>query len=398
MQHKIISIKTDTLIPYAGNSRIHSEEQVNQIAASIKEFGFNNPILTDKDGGIIAGHGRLLAAQKLCLDEVPTICLAHLSDAKRRAYVIADNKLAMNAGWDDDALAAEIARLTEEDFDVGLLGFDDTELAELLGTDETKGKTDQNDIPTAPVLQVTVEGDVWVMGNHRLTCGDSNACDWIKSNNVGCLIFDPPWDAECAKVKPSIQSGSVIAFSDGQRMADVVSMFGAPTWFFVWDCVTSWYAPNRPLKRCKVALWYGSIDDYDTEGSHYGEPGESKQVTNTRGTYEYKANPKGKHLSDVFKQPITQLHSGDVAHPHSKPVDWTRMLIANCSRGDIVDPFAGSGTTVIVAEQLGRRSELCELDPANCDVIVERWQDYTGLEATHATTGATFNSAANGKD
>ena len=161
-----------TLIPYARNSRTHSDEQITQIAASIKEWGFTNPILVDADNEIIAGHGRLLAAKKLNLQEVPCILADGWSEAQKKAYVIADNKLALNAGWDTDMLSIEFSELKDLDFDLGLTGFDADELAKLLQEPEKEGLTDEDEVPEAPEKPVTVEGDIWVLGNHRLMCGD----------------------------------------------------------------------------------------------------------------------------------------------------------------------------------------------------------------------------------
>ena len=169
-----------SIIPYARNSRTHSDEQVAQIAASIKEWGFTNPILIDIDGEIIAGHGRLLAAQKLGLKEVPCITAVGWSDAQKKAYVIADNKLALNAGWDNDMLAIEFGELKDLDFNLDLIGFDSDELANILKEPETEGLTDEDAVPEAPEVPVTVEGDVWLLWCHRLMCGDSTSIDAVE--------------------------------------------------------------------------------------------------------------------------------------------------------------------------------------------------------------------------
>ncbi len=168
---KIQHTKLADIIPYASNSRTHSEEQVTQIAASIKEFGFNNPVLLDGDNGIIAGHGRTLAAKKLGLKEYPTIELAHLTPNQRKAYIIADNKLALNAGWDMELLSLEMGDLKDEGFDLSLIGFDDAELANIF-VEKTEGLTDPDAVPDIPEYPVTVLGDVWLLGKHRLMCGD----------------------------------------------------------------------------------------------------------------------------------------------------------------------------------------------------------------------------------
>lgn len=389
---KIENIKTVDLVPYARNSRTHSEIQVGQIAGSIREFGFTNPVLIDGENGIIAGHGRVMAAQKLGMKEVPCVRLDHLSDIQKRAYIIADNKLALNSGWDEEMLALELGALKDEEFDLSLIGFDELELADIM-VETTEGETDPDDVPEPPVNPVSVLGDAWLMGAHRLTCGDGTSPSWIKTTRAGVVIFDPPWDADCAKSPPCVEYDSLIAFTDNQRFADIVLIFGAPTWLYVWDCVSSWYTPNRPLKRGKLAVWYGDIKSYNPDGAHYGDAGEDRKITNSRGSYDFKPDPRGKHLSDVFSHPITKLHSdGDASeHKHSKPMDWVRMLIANCSTGVIIDPFCGSGTSLIAAEILNRDSECCELDPSNCDIIIKRWQSFSGKQAIHESSGKTFD-------
>ena len=192
--------KTGELIPYINNSRTHSEKQVQQVAASIKEFGFTNPILIDEGNGIIAGHGRLQAAQMLNLNEVPTITLEGLTEAQRKAYVIADNQLALNAGWDLDALKLEVDRLGELDFDISLLGFDDDMLAGLMEEEPAEGLTDEDEVPELEDDPVTVEGDVWILGNHRLMCGDStsiDAVDKLMAGNKADMVFtDPPYNID----------------------------------------------------------------------------------------------------------------------------------------------------------------------------------------------------------
>ena len=389
---KIESLPIERLIPYARNSRTHSDAQIAQVAASIREFGFTNPVLIDGADGIIAGHGRVMAARKLGLEKVPCIRLAHLTETQKRAYIIADNKLALNSGWDEEMLGLELAELAELDFDMDLIGFGKEELANLLA-ETTEGETDPDEVPEPPVDPVSVLGDVWILGQHRVVCGDGTSPDWIGHKKVGCVVLDPPWDAECASSPPCVEYDSLIAFTDCQRVGDTVRLFGAPTWVFVWDCVSSWFTPNRPLKRGKLAVWFGDVKSYNPDGAHYGDAGEDRKITNSRGSYDFKPDPRGKHLSDVFSAPITKLHSeGEGSeHKHSKPIDWMRMLIANCSEGLILDPFAGSGTSVIAGEQLGRPVVACELDPANVDVIVSRWQRFTGKTATNEKTGQPFS-------
>jgi hypothetical protein len=375
--HIVISDKielwpVDDLIPYERNARTHSNDQVAQISRSIEEFGFTNPILIGGDSGIIAGHGRLMAARKLGLKRVPVVILDHLTLEQRRAYVIADNKLALNAGWDADLLAAELSALELDGFDVSLTGFSDQELAEIcdgLGGEKiNRVEPDEPKIDQLDDLQeawCTKSGQVWKIGAHTLVVGDCREVDLPD----GDMFFDPPWEIISSCHAP--KSGSMLAFCDGQRQHDVIERFGAPTWIFVWDCVSSWYTPNRPLRRSKLCLWYGGIADYDFNGSHYGDAGESRVVSNTRGSYEFSPDPRGKHLSDVFSQPITQLHSNS-EHSHSKPLDWVRMLVGNCTSGRIIDPYAGSGIAMVACQQLGRECFSVEMDPKYAALILEQ--------------------------
>ena len=242
---KIEQIKTSDLIPYARNSRTHSEAQTAQIAGSIKEFGFTNPVLIDADNGIIAGHGRVMAAQKLGLDEVPCIRLGYLTEAQKRAYVIADNKLALNSGWDQDMLINELRGLKEEDFDLSLTGFDDAELAELLAEALTEGLTDPDAAPDAPINPVTVPGDLWVLGNHRLLCGDSTSINDLEKLTAGQMVdmwlTDPPYNVAYeggTKEKLTIKNDSMEDskfrefLRDAYVAADAVMKPGAV--FYIW--------------------------------------------------------------------------------------------------------------------------------------------------------------------
>ena len=196
------------------------------------------------------------------------------------------------------------------------------------------------------------------------------------------MIFDPPWDAEQAFKKPVIseQVKNILSFTDGQRAFDTITLFGPPTWLFGWDCVTSWYAPNRPLKRVKYCLWYGDVNNFNFNGAHYGSAGEVKNVTNTRGSYEFKPDERGKHLSDLFQYQITKLHN-EVLHSHSKPLDWVRLLIGDCSTGNVLDLFGGSGTTLIACEQLNRACFMIEIEVRNVAMIIDRWEKFTGEKA-----------------
>ena len=389
---KTETLNIESLIPYAKNSRTHSAEQVAQIASSIREFGWTNPVLIDSQGTIIAGHGRVMAARALNIVEIPCIRLTHLSESQIRAYVIADNKLALNAGWDEEMLNSELRALAEEGDIVKMTGFSDEELAELLLPPEAELTGDLDEVPEPPVDPITKAGDLWILGEHRVLCGDSTKTEDVNRVMGGAkcetLFYDPEWNIEFAPPPPIFKS--ILAFGDGSTIGKMFLMFGPPTWLFSWDCVTSWFTPNRPLRRMKICAWHGDINSFNLDGSHYGEPSQSKAVSNSRGSYDFKADPRGKHLSDVFQQPITKLHS-ESEHSHSKPIDWVRMLLADCTLGNVFDPFLGSGTTLIAAEQLGRKCYGIEISPVYCDVIVNRWQNATNKIAVHAVTGKPFN-------
>jgi hypothetical protein len=370
-------LKTSDLIPYARNAKKHDAAQISKLCGSIKEFGFTNPVLIDRDNGIIAGHGRVLAAQSLALESVPCIRLGHLTDTQRRAYILADNRLAeIGGGWDEEMLKLELAHLGELDVDLEAIGFGAEDLADLDMEDESE----TSDVDAEPQIDKAEElrakwgvetGQLWELGDHRLLCGDSTKIKF--GEECPTLFFDPPWDA----MQPTTRRDNVLAFADGQRLHDVVDIFGAPNWLFVWDCVSSWYTPNRPLRRMKLCAFYGQIENYNSDGAHYGDAGEQREVFNSRGSYTFKPDPRGKHLSDVFSAPITKLHS-DSEHSHSKPMDWIRMLIANCTTGDVYDPYAGSGTCLMACEQLKRKCRAVEIDPAFCAVIIDRWATATG--------------------
>jgi hypothetical protein len=354
------------------------------IQQSIETNGFFGTIVANKrTGHILAGNHRFAVAKKLAYETVP-VAWVDVNDEEELRILIADNRttrLGIDNEADLTALLAELAQTPTGLIGTGFDGDDlDRMIADLAGPAELLG--DPDEVPEPPVDPITKPGDIWILGNHRLLCGDSTANIEFGAD-CPTLFFDPPWDAGIRMEKRQ----DTLAFCDGQRMADIIDMFGAPAWAFAWDCVTSWYTANRPLKRMKLCLWYGIVSRYDSDGAHYGDAGEIRNVTNTRGTYKFKPDERGKHLSDVFSKPITQLHSKD-EHKHSKPVDWIRMLIGNCTTGDIFDPFCGSGTTLIAAEQLGRTCYGMEISPAYCDVIVKRWETLTGktarLEATNA--------------
>ena len=397
-EHKIVAV--EDLIPYALNSRTHSDEQVAQLAASIREFGFTNPVLIDQDANLIAGHGRLLAARKAKMDQVPAVVVTGLDDRKRRALVIADNKLALNAGWDEEALRVELEDLAG---DFGeLMGFSEDELVDLLRQDETtEGLTDEDAVPEAPEQPVTVEGDVWLLGRHRLMCGDSTSIDAVEELCDGQLVdmwlTDPPYNvAYEGKTKEALtiqnDSMSDLGFrqflSEANTAADAVMKAGAVFY-----------------------IWHADIEGYNFRGACHDAGWQVRQcliwkkqtMVMGRQDYHWKHEPclygwKGGagHLWATDRKQTTILEfdrpSRNAEHPTMKPVELFEYQMLNNTKGgdQVLDSFAGSGTTAIACEKHGRFARLMELDPKYCDVIIKRWQEFTGEAAVHAESGETY--------
>jgi len=386
--------KTGELIPYINNSRTHSDQQVQQVAASIKEFGFTNPILIDEDSGIIAGHGRLQAAQMMGMDEVPTITLEGLTEAQRKAYVIADNQLALNAGWDLDALKVELERLGELDFDIDLLGFDDDMLAGLMEEEPAEGLTDEDEVPELEDDPVTVEGDVWILGNHRLMCGDSTSIDAVDKLMAGSkadMVFtDPPYGVSYqSNMRTKSDKFDVIKNDD--VFLDVAPIIEACStgWVFVW---TSWKVLTKWVEMfdgfgypTNQIIWFkggGGIGDLKkTFSSDY----------ETALVWHRGAELTGKRIGSVWK--VDKDGSSSYVHPTQKPVALPEEAIDKTTRqgNSVLDLFGGSGSTLIACEKTSRYCRMMELDPQYCDVIIKRWQDFTGQEAVMESTGDKFN-------
>jgi DNA modification methylase len=397
------------LIPYAANSRTHSDAQVAQIAASIKEFGWTNPILVSGDNSIIAGHGRLMAARKLDMEEVPVIVLDHLSKAQQRALVIADNQLAMNAGWDMNMLKAEIEDLNLENFNLELLGFDDDFLDGLLKTAPSGGNTDEDAVPEVPETPKTVLGDVWVLGNHRLMCGDSTsvtAFDQLMDGAKADMIFtDPPYGmsygggraAGSTKKGALVKAHGMIINDDLQGndlialVRDAIATSGALTKeggalyaCFTWRTYAEFEAGlescGYKVKACIV---------WDKKSIGLGN-------SNYRPQHEFIFYCGGQWYGDKSESDVWHMSrgaTGKYVHPTQKPVELVERALSNSSKaGDVViDCFGGSGSTLIACEKNNRHSRLMELDPKYCDVIIKRWQDFSGKVAIHAETGETFD-------
>jgi DNA modification methylase len=412
MNLNIEYVKRDQLIPYINNSRTHDARQVKQIASSIKEFGFTNPLLIDEDGGIIAGHGRLLAADLLGIDQVPTITLVGLTEAQRKAYVIADNQLALNAGWDLDTLKVELDRLTELDFDVDLLGFDDDFLSSFLD-EPSEGLTDEDAVPDAPENPVTVEGDVWILGNHRLMCGDStsiDAVDKLMDGQKADMVFtDPPYGmsygggraGKIGSTDGTVKKHGVI-LGDTFKGNDLIGMIrdAVGSAVTVSKSGSSKYIcfPWRTYSEFEEAL--AQIDLTPTACIVWDKKSIGLGNANYRPQHEFIFYAKGenwhgdKAQSDVWY--MSRGATGKYVHPTQKPVELIEKAINNSSKGQdvVIDVFGGSGSTLIACEKTNRYCRMMELDPKYCDVIVKRWEEFTGKEAVLESSGQTYSEAA----
>lgn len=378
------------LIPYARNSRTHSDVQVAQIAASIKEFGFTNPVLIDEDGGIIAGHGRVLAARKLSMDEVPTIALEGLTKTQRQAYVIADNKLALNAGWDDELLAVEIEELTGEGFDISLLGFDDDELSGMEVDTGTKGLTDEDETPEVQAEAITKPGDVWILGKHRVMCGDSTSIDAVEKlmdgQKADMVFTDPPYGVDYKGINNDDRGGleELLRESFGNFLS--ASKSGASIYVFHSDrCADIFHRCFREFFHfSSMIIWAkNSLTLSQTDYQSQHEPCLYGWMDN--GTHSWHSDRKQTSLWRFDKERVE-------GHSTPKPVELVSKAIGNSSKGGdvVIDLFGGSGSTMIACEKTGRESRLMELDPKYVDVIVRRWQNFTGKQATLESTGEPF--------
>jgi DNA modification methylase len=396
------------LIPYVRNSRTHSDAQVAQIAASIREFGWTNPVLIDGEKNIIAGHGRVLAARKLGLTEIPTIEVGHMTPAQRRAYVIADNQLAANAGWDNELLKLELGELNQEGFDLSLIGFSLDELERLLAPAGTEGNTDPDEVPEVPEQPVTVQGDVWVLGQHRIMCGDSTSATDIEKLMQGqradMLFTDPPWNVNYGAVQQGNPQGYkprtiLNDHMDKDKWASFVAGFcgsfymatkpgalayvvmSAQEWpsidkglrdaHFHWSSTIIWVKDSLVLSRKDYhtqyePIWYG----WNEDGPRIVQVPDRKQSD----------------VWNVARPKVSELH------PTTKPVELiSRALLNSSARGAVViDLFGGSGSTLIACEKEGRINRSMELDPKYADVIVLRWQEFTGKAAVLEGDGRTF--------
>lgn len=397
------------LLPYVRNSRTHSDAQVAQIAASIREFGWTNPVLVDAEGTIIAGHGRVMAARKLGEKRVPVIELGHLTDAQKRAYVIADNQLALNAGWDAEMLKVELSELSAEDFDLSLLGFDDKVLAGLL-LDGTDGLTDPDDVPEAPAEPVSRLGDVWVLGRHRVICGSSTESD-VVGKLLGdvkphLMVTDPPYGVEYdadwrekAGLNGSSAAKGRVLNDDKADWRDAWALFPGDV-AYVWcapgplNCtvhdslVAAGFPPRMQIVWAKSQLVIGR--------GHYHAQHENCWYAVRKGATAHWAGDRKQTTLWQIEKP----RKSETGHSTQKPVECMKRPIENnSSPGQAVyEPFSGSGTTIIAGEMTGRHVYAVELNPAYVDVAVKRWQDFTGQKAVLEGDGRTFEEVGASKE
>ena len=395
---KVERWKIEKLVPYARNARTHSDEQVGQIAASIKEWGWTTPILVDEDGSIIAGHGRTLAAQRLQMTEVPVMVAKGWSDAKKRAYVLADNKLAMNAGWDNEMLALELGEIGDLGFDLDLTGFTADEIAALTPEQIEPGLTDEDEVPELPEQPVTVLGDVWVLGKHRLMCGDStsiDAVDKLMDGQKADMVFtDPPYGVDYKGINNDSRDGleDLLRAAFGNYLAS--SKSGASIYCFHSDrCADVFHKVFREFFHfSSMIIWAkNSLTLSQTDYQSQHEP----------CLYGWMNNGKHSWFSDRKQTSVWKFDKEKVVgHTTPKPVGLVEKAISNSSKGGdaILDLFGGSGSTLIAAEKTSRQARLMELDPKYVDVIIKRWQDFTGKIAVHAETGKPFAEVKNGNE
>jgi site-specific DNA-methyltransferase (adenine-specific) len=405
----IEKISIDKLIPYANNARTHSDEQVAQIAASIREFGFNNPVLIAENDTIIAGHGRVLAARKLNLLEVPCLRLSHLTETQRKAYILADNKLALNAGWENNLLSLELTELADSGFDITLTGFTQEEMDALKPIEVTEGLTDEDAVPEVPEEPVTRLGDVWLLGKHRVMCGDSTSIEALETLCSGQLIdmwlTDPPYN---------------VAYEGKTKDALTIkndSMGDSEFRQFLRDCYVAADAVMKP--GAVFYIWHADSEGYNFRGAANDAGWKVRQclvwkkqtMVMGRQDYHWKHEPclygwkdGAGHLWASDRKQTTILEfdrpSRSGEHPTMKPVAlFEYQMLNNTKGGDVVlDSFGGSGTTLIAAEKNGRVARLMELDPKYCDVIVKRWQDFTGKKATLESDGREFDEVGEKRD
>lgn len=394
----------DRLLPYAANARTHPDEQIAQIAGSVAEFGFNVPCLVDDRGVLIAGHGRILAAKRLGLDQVPVIRLGHLTDAQARAFRLADNRIALNAGWDEALLAAELERLREDGVGLDLLGFAEDELDRLLDSFDQGGTSEEEDeVPEAPTEPLTRPGDLWLLGQHRLLCGDATIATDVERLLDGArphlMVTDPPYGVEYdpawrneAGVSSTARTGRV-SNDDRADWRDAWALFGGDV-AYVWHAGIHSSTVAESLAACGLIIRSQIV---------WAKP----RFVLGRGDYHWQHEPcfyavrkgaighwQGARDQSTLWTIATGENDEATEHGTQKPVECMRRpILNNSARSELVyEPFAGSGTTLIAAETADRICLAMEIDPRYCDVIVERWQRFSGGKAVREGDDRSFDA------
>jgi DNA modification methylase len=387
---KIVQKPVDKLIPYVNNSRTHSDEQIAQIASSIKEFGWTNPILVDGENGIIAGHGRLMAARKLGYKEVPTIELKDLTETQRKAYIIADNRLALNAGWDNEMLTIELNDLLADGFALEMLGFDPKELEALLEPEVVEGLTDEDAVPETPDEPTTKRGDIYQLGSHRLMCGDSTAINDVEklvdNAKIDLCYTDPPYGIN--------EKGDRTARKTGLAKNHNLKDFKDDTI----DYAVEAYQIVEGILQVPRQVWWGA--NYychalpQSNNWFVWDKRVEAKMTDTQSDCEL-AWVKSKWSSvRIFRHLWKGFNKGSEknqprVHPTQKPValaEWSFDYFKEVNT--VLDLFGGSGSTLIACEKTNRNCYMMEFEPHYCDVIVKRWEDFTGKKAVLLTETA----------
>lgn len=412
MNKNIEYIEPSRLSNYEKNSRTHSTEQIAQIAKSIKEFGFTNPVLIDADNGIIAGHGRVAAAKQMGMAMVPCLRLTNLTDEQKRAYIIADNKLALNAGWDLDVLKMELQSLDDLGFDLPLIGFSEDELISLLADPGTEGLTDPDDVPEVPDDPVTELGDVWILGNHRIICGDSTDALVVEkllgSVRPHLMVTDPPYGVEYDADWRNKALRSDGTPSDGRAVGKVLNDDKAD-WREAWalfpgDVAYVWHADKMAhvvaesllasAFTLRSQIIWAKNNLVIGRGDYHSQHEPCWYAVRSGKTGHYNGDRKQTTLWQIPKP-----QKSETGHSTQKPVECMRRPIENNSNPGqaVYEPFSGSGTTIIAAEQTGRHCYAIELNPAYVDIAVTRWEQFTGKQAVLESTGQTLGDIkANG--
>lgn len=417
---EIVYKPIEELVPFDRNSRTHTDEQIAQLVASMNEWDWTNPILVQGDGvTVIAGHARLLAAKAKGMAEVPTIPLAHLTEEQARAYVIADNQLALNAGWDEGVLKAELTALREAGYPIDLVGFSDDQLATLMAPRGEEGHTDPDDAPPAPANPVSKLGDVWALGSHRLVCGDATVPEYVDRalNGVkpNLMVTDPPYGVEydpSHRVRSGLAKRGQVA--EGKVMNDDRADWREAWALFPGAVAYVWHAGTKAhiVADSLAAVGFGirmqivwvknrfaiSRGHYHVQHEPCFDAAREEDMAHETGQYAVRSGDSANWKGDRKQSSVWFIshRSNDTGHGTQKPVEcMERPIRNNSSPGQAVyEPFCGSGTTLIACQRTGRVCHALELDPAYVDVIVQRWQDYTRQEAVLEDTGQTFGEVA----